>query len=154
VLAAARDSHALEYAAEDLLSDPKMMLAAIAKDPTGMSFAAPSLQADRVFVLNAISILSMGAVSFQIIAANCPHLSADRDFVLAAVAVNPWFLLVTPPELQADRELLRAAAAKDLRVLRWVDTRYWCRLAVDRGLWQVAFTRLSRGGGLGSVEGA
>eukprot|EP00747_Dinoflagellata_sp_TGD_P030073 gnl/TRDRNA2_/TRDRNA2_134382_c0_seq1.p1 gnl/TRDRNA2_/TRDRNA2_134382_c0~~gnl/TRDRNA2_/TRDRNA2_134382_c0_seq1.p1 ORF type:complete len:521 (+),score=86.63 gnl/TRDRNA2_/TRDRNA2_134382_c0_seq1:126-1688(+) len=121
VLAAVtRSGTELSYAAIELRSNREVVLAAVWQDGKALCYASEELQADREVVLAAVQ--SHGQALWYAAA----ELRHDREVAVAAVHADGLALELLPPELCGDRAIVLTAVRSGGRALRFAPSEFHC----------------------------
>lgn len=116
IAAVERNGQALQFATTELRSDREIALAAVLCCPAAFRHVAQPLMDDRGFLLEAAAADRSGEL-LRFVSA---ELRQDRDFVIAAVRGNWRAYKLAPPNMQADAEVVNAAAMQNLEAMRYV----------------------------------
>lgn len=91
---------------QQILKDPDLMLAAVAKEPFVFEYVDESLKGNREIAMKAVE---QSGLTIQFVS---EALKADKDFALAAVRQNRFSLRLAAKELWNDEELITLAFGK------------------------------------------
>ena len=109
---------ALEYASENLRSDPEVVLAAVNNYGSALHWASEELRSDHEVVLAAVNNDKDGPPGVVLQYASA-ELRFDRQVVLAAVNSNGRSLQYTSEELRSDPEVILSTAKENSPSLRY-----------------------------------
>lgn len=113
--------HFREYA-EDFCFDRELILLAVKKDGTLLSYAAPTLRADREIVIAALAADT--GKGRPVLAFVSRSLYADEEVLSTAFAANPASITCLSREKQLDRETVALAISKNGKAYAYIDAAF------------------------------
>ena len=101
--AVSESGHALQYATEELKGDRKIVMTSVSSNGLALKYATEKLKGDHEIVMRAVSQSGL-ALQYA-----TEELKGDREIVMRAVSEKGFALRFAPQELKSDKEMMQHA---------------------------------------------